>query len=80
MAFQLMGKAMAKVNDPVIQGEWENIVSDLVDRTVSSRKQVHDKAAITDKELEGILPIHPYAASLLKHISTSFNLCSLDVD
>lgn len=72
MAFQLMGKAMAKVNDPVIQGEWENIVGDLVDRTVSSRKQVHDKAAITDKELEGILPIHPYAASLLKHISTSF--------
>ena len=72
MAFQLMGKAMSKVKDPVVQKEWQNIVDDLIERTVSSRKQVHDNVGISDVEQEGILPIHPYAASLLKHISTSF--------
>lgn len=72
MAFQLMGKAMNKKRDDVLLKEWSNIVDDLSDRTYDSRKQVQDKAGIKDSELEGILPIHPYAASLLKHISTSF--------
>lgn len=72
MAFQLMGKAMAKKKDDVLLKEWEQIVGDLSDRTYDSRKQVQDKAKISTEDLEGILPIHPYAASLLKHISTSF--------
>lgn len=72
MAFQLMGKAMAKKDDEVLLKEWEQIVDDLSERTYDSRKQVQEKAKISAIDLEGILPIHPYAASLLKHISTSF--------
>lgn len=72
MAFQLMGKAMNKKKDDTILKEWSEVVSDLSSRTYDSRKQVREKARISDVELEGILPIHPYAASLLKHISTSF--------
>lgn len=72
MAFQLMGKAMSKKKDETLLKEWKDIVDDLSERTYDSRKQVQEKAKISDAELEGILPIHPYAASLLKHISTSF--------
>lgn len=73
MAFQLMGAAMKKKDDDVLLEEWEEILEDLRDRTKDSRKMVKQEAKINDKELEGILPIHPYAAYLLKHIASSFD-------
>ena len=72
MAFKLMGEALQKVTDEVIVEEWEELQLDLCDRTVESRKLVQQMAKIDEKELAAILPIHPYAASLLKHIATSF--------
>lgn len=73
MAFQLMGTAMQKKNDPVFLDEWENsILPELEDRTYDSRQRIRDIAGINDKELRGVLPIHPYAACLLKYISASF--------
>lgn len=72
MAFQLMGAAMQVVDDPVVAKEWNEILFDLEERTVESRKRIKQSAGIDDKELRGILPIHPYAACLLKHISASF--------
>lgn len=36
-------------------------------------KLVKTVARISDKEMKGILPIHPYAALLLKHISSAFD-------
>lgn len=74
MAFQLMGAAMQKNSDPVIYQEWtEEILPDLCDRTVNSRVIVGKHTKLNDEQMRGILPIHPYAASLLKHISTSFD-------
>lgn len=74
MAFQLMGAAMQKNSDPVIYQEWtEEISPDLCDRTVNSRVIVGKQTKLNDEQMRGILPIHPYAASLLKHISTSFD-------
>lgn len=74
MAFQLMGAAMQKNSDPVIYQEWtEEILPDLCDRTVNSRVIVGKQTKLNDEQMRGILPIHPYAASLLKHISTSFD-------
>lgn len=73
MAFQLMGAAMQKNCDPVIYQEWtEEILPDLCDRTVNSRGIVGKQTKLNEEQMRGILPIHPYAASLLKHISTSF--------
>lgn len=73
MAFQLMGAAMQKNSDPVVYKEWtEEILPDLCDRTVNSRRIVGEQTKLNDEQMKGILPIHPYAASLLKHISTSF--------
>jgi hypothetical protein len=72
MAFKLIGAALKKKDDENILNEWKEIINDLSYRTVDSRKQVQEVAKISDDELADILPIHPYAASLLKHISTSF--------
>lgn len=73
MAFRLMGSAMTKKEDPQILQEWEETVDELCDRTKDSRKLVMQKAKISDKELQSILPIHPYTALLLKHISATFD-------
>lgn len=74
MAFQLMGAAMKKKNDSVVEEEWQtDILTELCQRTCESRSLVEKATNITDKEMKGVLPIHPYAACLLKHISTSFD-------
>lgn len=73
MAFRLMGSAMVKNSDPVVLEDWEETADELYDRTSDSRKLVKSKAGISDKELKNILPIHPYAALLLKHISSAFD-------
>lgn len=73
IAFQLMGAAMEKTKDPVAFQEWNDIIGDLEDRTQKSRKAIGSAAKIKDTEMLGILPIHPYAALLLKHISQAFD-------
>lgn len=73
MAFRLMGEAMEENQDPQIQEDWQATRDELYDRTHDSRQLVKQKANITDKELKKILPIHPYAALLLKYISSAFD-------
>lgn len=73
IAFQLMGAAMEKNNDAQVAEDWEMTTDDLQDRTRESRKLVKSIAKIGDKELRSILPIHPYTALLLKHISSAFD-------
>ena len=73
IAFQLMGAAMEKNTDPAVVEDWELAIDDLEDRTKESRKLVKSIARISDIEIKGILPIHPYAALLLKHISSAFD-------
>lgn len=73
IAFQLMGAAMEKNQDPAVLEDWDVALDDLVDRTKESRKLVKAVAHISDKEMMDILPIHPYAALLLKYISSAFD-------
>ena len=73
MAFQLMGTAMEKNQDEAVAADWEITVDDLYNRTYDSRKIVKSNTKILDKELKNILPIHPYTALLLKHISSAFD-------
>lgn len=73
IAFQLMGAAMEKNQDPAVREDWELALGDLTNRTQDSRKLVKSVARISDKEMTDILPIHPYAALLLKHISSAFD-------
>lgn len=73
MAFQLMGAAMEKNKDQVVLNEWKEIVKDLDGRTYASREIIKAKTKISNEELKAILPIHPYAALMLKHISSAFD-------
>ena len=73
IAFQLMGAAMEKNQDEAVLEDWEISLGDLTDRTKESRKLVKSVARISDQEMVEILPIHPYAALLLKHISSAFD-------
>ena len=73
MAFILTAHAMQKVDDPQIQKEWNETVDDLYDLTHDSRGEVIKTAKIGEKELKGVLPIHPYAALVLKHIASAFD-------
>lgn len=73
IAFQLMGAAMEKNKDKVVQDDWADVTDDLSDRTKESRKIVMGVASIKEKEMLDILPIHPYTALLLKHISSAFD-------
>lgn len=73
VAFQLMGAAMEKNKDKAVLDDWKNVVDELADRTRESRKIVKGIANIKDQEMLAILPIHPYTALLLKHISSTFD-------
>lgn len=73
MAFRLMAAAMIKTKDPVVLEDWNDTANELYDLTRESRELVMKKAKIQDNELRNILPIHPYAALLLKHISSAFD-------
>lgn len=73
IAFQLMGAAMEKNKDKTILEDWAGVTDELADRTKESRKAVKGITNIKDKEMLDILPIHPYTAVLLKHISSAFD-------
>ena len=73
MAFRLMGQAMEKKDDEIISREWKDAADYLNDSLRDSRKKVVETAKITEKELMGVLPIHPSTALLLKHISSAFD-------
>lgn len=73
-AFILAAHAMKKVDDPQIQKEWDKIVDGLYDLTHDSREAVIKSIKdMHEKELKGVLPIHPYAALVLKHIASAYD-------
>lgn len=77
MAFRLMGEAMEKTRDPNALEEWGEMLHDLFNRTQDSRqlvlKQLQKKdPKFTMDDMAKILPMHPYAALLLKHLSAQF--------
>lgn len=84
MAFQLMAQAMKTTSDSVLSREWERDYKPALNEELAParakiiaevRKQPTEgkKTVISDEELQAIVPIHPYAALILKHISTVFN-------
>ena len=78
MAFRLMAQAMKTSNDPILQQEWEEDKAALNDALVQVRhtllktQRSGQKFALNDEDLQNIVPIHPYAALVLKNIATMF--------
>lgn len=83
MAFQLMGQAMKTTSDPVLAPKWTKYANSLnselsgVRNTIASisKKQAKygQKTILSDADLQKIVPIHPYAALVLKNIAVLFN-------
>lgn len=69
IAFELMAQAMKVTDDADLAAKWAKNKSSLDRRTQQSRTAVKNKINLTDKDLSNVLPIHPYAALLLQHIS-----------
>ena len=72
IAFSLLGHAMQKTEDEQLKSQWNNIIDNLYDRTEYSRELVEKTAKINEQQLKNILPIHPYAALLLKNLAQLF--------
>ncbi len=78
IAFKLIGHALEKNKDEQVAQEWKEICEEQFSATSNSRKLVMDKLNqltsddITDEDMLNILPIHPYAALVLKYIASSF--------
>ena len=83
MAFRLMAQAMKVTDDPVLKPKWTDyhaaLAEDLADvRNViltdaKKNARMGQKTLLTDENLLSVIPIHPYAALLLKHMSVAFN-------
>ena len=80
MAFRLMAQAMkTKSNDPVAEREWAKDKASLngelgeVRRAILKTQRSGQKFALNDEDLQNIVPIHPYAALVLKNIAAVFN-------
>lgn len=69
IAFELMAQAMKITEDPDKAAKWEKHKNSLDRRTMQSRTAVKNRINLSDKDLSNVLPIHPYAALILQHIS-----------
>lgn len=69
IAFELMAQAMKITDDADKAAKWEKNKTSLDRRTMQSRVEVKKRINLTDKDLSNVLPIHPYAALILQHIS-----------
>lgn len=83
MAFRLMAQAMKITRDAMLKDEWEEYKGELTDdlagacsyitSSMKSTSALGQKTVLSEQELQAIVPIHPYAALLLKHLSVAFS-------
>lgn len=83
MAFRLMAQAMKTTQDAMLKSEWEEYRGELTDdlagvcsyitSSMKNTSTLGQKTVLTEQELQAIVPIHPYAALLLKHLSVAFS-------
>ena len=72
MALKLMGRAIKIKNDPVIRNEWKKFSEDLYSQIPVCSSMVIKSSKIDEAVLKKMLPIHPYTAIILKHLSAMF--------
>lgn len=82
-ALKLLRSAMKITDDDVLRNEWNTHIQNQIngdlasvrnhilsfERTSSGKK----KSAFTDEDLKGVIPIHPFAALVLRQIASMFN-------
>ncbi|MCO5388571.1 MAG: hypothetical protein NHB14_25450 [Desulfosporosinus sp.] len=71
IAFDLIGSALEVI--PSAKSSWNKTADDLNSWVPESRAAVMKAAGITNPEvIKKIMPLHPYAAMVLKYIATAF--------
>ncbi|PKM78481.1 MAG: hypothetical protein CVU90_01710 [Firmicutes bacterium HGW-Firmicutes-15] len=71
IAFDLIGSALEVI--PSAQTSWNKIADDINSWVPESRTAVMKAAGITNPNvIKKIMPLHPYAAMVLKYIATAF--------
>ena len=78
IAFRLLAKAMKVTSDPVLKQEWQEykiaLNAELFNvRNAIIRNVKKSETLISDDDMQSVVPIHPYAALMLKHMSVAFN-------
>ena len=83
MAFRLMAQAMKKSEDPTLSAKWAEYAEELNEKlqevrhfiasSAKKESKLGTKTVISEDELKSIVPVHPYAALLLKHLSVAFS-------
>lgn len=72
MALKLIGKAIKIKNDPAVRDDWKKISEDLYTHIPVCSSIVIKSSKIEEADLKKILPIHPYTAIILTHLSAMF--------
>lgn len=79
-AFKLMAQAMKITTDHVDAAEWNDNIKPQLNGDLSTVRQIilgfnrgSNKSKFTDDDLKSIVPIHPYAALVLRQIASMFN-------
>ena len=72
IAFELIGAALRHNNNPDIEKEWINVSQNINNELSDARKKVAERVNISEGKMREILPIHPYAALVLKYLAEKF--------
>ena len=79
MAFKLMAQAMQITDDPELKSQWENYrkeinheLENVRTKICSTLEHFNSNTFLLDNDLQAVIPIHPYAAFMLKHLSVVF--------
>lgn len=72
MALKLIGKAIKIKNDLAVRDDWKKISEDLYTHIPICSSVVIKSSKIEEADLKKILPIHPYTAIILTHLSAMF--------
>lgn len=81
-AFKLLSQAMKLTTDPVLRKEWDERIHPTLNMGLSEvRKTIIEfertskskKSSFNDNDLQSVVPIHPYAALILRQIASMFN-------
>ena len=71
-ALDLIAKAMKKKDDEILNEKWNKYCNTFARMLTESRNAVKNQTGISEDTLNKIIPITPYAALLLMHLSSAF--------
>ena len=72
MALELIANALRIKNDPSTKETWSRYSTSLMTKVTDSAQVIEKQARIDEKTIQQIIPITPFAALMLMHLSAAF--------